>query len=113
MLLWLMKVQDPYCLIVNDGENGAMFVPAGVDKYQVLDREFRELLFILVVAIGGAPPRGTEISSLKYKNTQHGRQNIFVSSGQVILVTQYNKTDSMTRKPKVSQAIYSYQIRLF
>ena len=113
MLLWLKKVRDPYGLIDDDGENGAMFVPAGVDKYQALDREFRELLYILVVATGGAPPRGTEVSSLKYMNTQHGRRNIFVSGGQVMLVTEYNKTDSVTRKQKVPQAIHTDRIRPF
>jgi len=78
--------QDPHGLIDDDGEDGAMFVPAAVGKYQALDREFRELLYILVLATGGAPPRGTEMASLKYMNTQHGTRNIFISGGQVMFV---------------------------
>ena len=69
MLSWLEQAQDPYGLIDDDGENGAMFVSAAVDKYAALDHKFRELLYILVLATGGAPPRGTEMASLKYMTT--------------------------------------------
>jgi len=102
MLSWLEEAGDPYRLIEDDGEGGAMFAATAVDKYQALDREFRELLYILVLATGGAPPRGTEMASLKYMNTQHGTRNIFVCGGQAMLVTEYNKTESVTKRQKVS-----------
>jgi hypothetical protein len=101
MLGWLEEMRDPYGLIDDDGEEGAMFVSAAVDKYQALDREFRELLYILVLATGGPPPRGPEMASLKYMNTQHGTRNIFVCGGQAMLVMEYNKTESVTRQQKV------------
>ena len=82
-----------------------MFVSAAVDKYAALDHKFRELLYILVLATGGAPPRGTEMASLKYMNTQYGTRNIFICGGQAMLVTEYNKTDSVTKQQKVLGSI--------
>ena len=107
MLRWLEEAQDSYSLIDDDGEGGAMFVPTAVDKYRALDREFRELLYLLVLATGGPPLRGTEMASLKYMNTQHGKRNIFVCGGQAMLVTEYNKTDSVTKQQKVP-ALFDY-----
>ena len=105
MLSWLEEAGDPYHLIEDDGEEGAMFAATAIDKYQALDQEFRELLYILVLAMGGASPRGTEMASLKYMNTQHGTRNIFVCGGQVMVVTEYNKTESVTKQQKVRSGI--------
>ena len=87
------EVGDPYDLIDDDGEDETMFVAEAVDKREALDREFCEMLYIL--ATGGAPPREIEMASLKYMNTQHGPRNTSFLGGQVILVTEYNKRDSV------------------
>jgi hypothetical protein len=63
-------------------------------------------LAALVHITGGAPPRGTELVTVKHSNTANGdSQGIFIEDGLVVFVTKYYKNVGQTGKGKV---IYRY-----
>ncbi|TKA60633.1 hypothetical protein B0A49_13140 [Cryomyces minteri] len=62
---------------------------------------FRELLLFCVHLTGGQPARGTEITSVRFKNGFLQDRNIFVMHGQVVVITRYHKSQSQYDKPKV------------
>jgi hypothetical protein len=70
-------------------------------------RRFKETLFALVHLSGGAPARGTEITSIQHANSQEGvgHRGIFVDEGLVSFVTTYHKGYDLTKKVK---AIHRY-----
>ena len=92
---------DRYGLIERDNHNGRAFVQAAVDEYKRVETEFREMLYILMLGTCGPPPRVTEMTSIKYMNSREGSRNIFVMGGQVMLVTEYHKSQSIMKKQKV------------
>ena len=69
----------------------------GIDRERVRDwmrkvARFRGLLLILVHITGGQPARGTEILSVRHRNTvQGGHRNLFIEDGAVVFVTKYHK----------------------
>jgi hypothetical protein len=67
------------------------------------DRDrFLELLLLLCHLTGGQPARGTEILSLRHRNTLHGRQrSIFIEQGLVSTVTSYYKGYHITGSTKI------------
>ncbi|KAF8415840.1 hypothetical protein EV426DRAFT_541642, partial [Tirmania nivea] len=62
---------------------------------------FLAQLLVLVHLTAELPHRGTELLSVLLRNSQLRMRNIYICHGQVLLLTDYNKTDSTTRKPKV------------
>jgi hypothetical protein len=62
---------------------------------------FRELLLLCMHLTGGQPARGTEMTTLRFKNGYLQDRNIFVMHGQMIFVTRYHKSQSQMDKPKV------------
>src|SRR2546429_1066644 len=53
---------------------------------------FMERLQLLMHVTSGQPPRGTELASIRYRNTVQGQhRNIFIENGLVTFVTQYHK----------------------
>ena len=65
-----------------------------------IDR-FRELLLFCMHLTGGQPARGTEMTTLRFKNGYLQDRNIFVMHGQMVFVTRYHKSQSQMDKPKV------------
>ncbi|PCG88207.1 hypothetical protein PENOC_112060 [Penicillium occitanis (nom. inval.)] len=67
------------------------------------DRDrFLELLLLLCHLTGGQPARGTEILSLRHRNTLHGRhRSIFIEQGLVSTVTSYHKGYHITGSTKI------------
>jgi len=61
MLRRNQEMGDTYGLIESDRRNGAGFVQASVDEYKRVDKEFREILYILMLGTCGPPPRVTEM----------------------------------------------------
>lgn len=102
MLSWNSSMEDPYGLIVEETEDGIRFEKTGVDEYKRMDREFRMWLYILFLGTCGPPPRTTEMTSLKFMNSIFGTRNIFVTGGQVMFVTEYHKSEAITKRQKVS-----------
>ena len=59
-------------------------------------------LAALVHITGGAPLRGTELVSIKYRNSANGdSRRIFIEDGAVVFVTKYHKNVRQTGKGKV------------
>ena len=56
---------------------------------------------LLIHFTSGLPARGPELTSLKHSNTAFSMRNVFVISGKLVTVTEWNKTLAVTRSPKV------------
>lgn len=69
----------------------------GYDRERVKDwmrqvARFRGLLLILMHITGGQPARGSEILSVRHRNTATGEhRNLFIEDGTVVFVTKYHK----------------------
>ena len=63
--------------------------------------KFRELLLFCVHLTGGQPARGTEITTVRFKNGFLQDRNIFAIHGHIAIVTRYHKSQSQYDKPKV------------
>ena len=79
----------------------------GVDRERMRDymrqvARFRGLLLILMHITGGQPARGTEILSVRHRNTaQGGHRNLFIEDGMVVFVTKYHKGYQMSGDVKI------------
>jgi superfamily II DNA helicase RecQ len=82
-------------------------VAGGVEKERMRDwmrqvARFRGLLLILMHITGGQPARGTEMLSLRHRNTtQGGHRNLFIEDGTVVFVTKYHKGYQMSGDIKI------------
>ncbi len=63
--------------------------------------QFREILLLCVHLTGGQPARGTEISTVRFRNGYAQDRNVFVIHEQIVVVTRYHKSQSQLDKPKV------------
>ena len=57
---------------------------------------FLELLLLATHVSGGQPARGTEIGSIKFRNSRSTARNLFVHGGDLFYVTEYHKTRAST-----------------
>jgi hypothetical protein len=73
----------------------------GVRAYLKQVRKFEELLLLLAHFTGGQPSRGPEITGLRLVNGINRDRNVFVIDGEVVLVTQYHKSQAHFDAPKV------------
>ena len=63
---------------------------------------------------GGLPPRGPELTSLKYANASGAMRNFLMTHGRVMAITEYSKTDSMLQRSKVIARFFPERVgRLF
>jgi hypothetical protein len=63
-----------------------------VKAYSKAMKEARVRLAALVHMAGGAPPRGTELVTVKHSNSANGdSRGIFIEDGLVVFVTKYHK----------------------
>jgi hypothetical protein len=72
-----------------------------VQKYLRKVDRFRELLLFCVHVTGGQPARGTEITSIRFRNGFQQDRNVFAIQGHMVVVTRYHKSQSQFDKPKV------------
>ncbi|GAB7357797.1 hypothetical protein MBLNU459_g0613t1 [Dothideomycetes sp. NU459] len=63
--------------------------------------KFMELLLFCVHLTGGQPARGTEITSVRFRNGFLQDRNIFVIHGSMVTITRYHKSQSQYDTPKV------------
>ena len=73
----------------------------GIQKYLKLVKKFEELLLLLAHITGGQPSRGEEITGLRLVNGINRDRNVFVIDGEVVLVTQYHKSQAHFDSPRV------------
>lgn len=70
--------------------------------YKLQVDAFLEQLLLLIHLTSGQPARGTEILSLRYKNSLHGQiRNVFLEDGLVSTVTSYHKGYAVTGSTKI------------
>jgi len=99
---WIRKAKDPMGLMGDEDEDGAQrFVQTAVDKYNELDVAFRILLYLLILFTAGSPPRGTEMTSIKFMNSRDGERDIKATLGRMMLVTSYHKSIGITGNANV------------
>jgi len=73
-----------------------------VKAYGKAMKEARSQLAALVHMTGGAPPRGSELVTVKHSNTANGdSRGVFIEDGLVVFVTKYHKNVGQTGKGKV------------
>jgi superfamily II DNA helicase RecQ len=81
---------------------GVVWLQGRVKAYSTAMKEARSKLAALVHMTGGAPPRGTELVTVKHSNTANGdSRGIFIEDGLVVFVTKYHKNVGQTGKGKV------------
>jgi hypothetical protein len=77
------------------------FDAAAVDGYESCVNKFLENMLILMNVTCGQSGRGTEISSLLYKNTMEGNRHILIEDGQMMFVSEYHKSMAVMDDVKV------------
>jgi hypothetical protein len=94
---WIRKAKDPLGLMGDEDEDGVQgFVQTAVDKYNALDVAFRIILYLLILFTAGSPPRGTEMTAMKFMNSRDGDRDIKATLGRMMLVTAYHKSIGIT-----------------
>jgi superfamily II DNA helicase RecQ len=74
------------------GEMRIKVIKARAQQYLEAIEEFKERLLVLIHMCSGQPARGTEIITVKYKNSISGTgRGIFIEDGMMVYVTGYHK----------------------
>ncbi|KAF4420589.1 ATP-dependent DNA helicase PIF1, partial [Fusarium austroafricanum] len=69
-----------------------------MEEYLGWLRQFRSSMFPVVHVWGGQPGRGPEVSTLKHCDTEQLPKNVFVFDGQVVLITDQDKSKGLNGK---------------
>ena len=73
-----------------------------VKQYLQLTQTFLRRLLLLVHMTGGQPARGTELLTLRWRNSVRSEiRNIFIENGMVSFVTSYHKNYAATNSTKI------------
>ena len=79
--------------------------------YLQIARRFLTRLALLVYILGGQPPRGTELFSIRFRNTMTGgARNLYINHGLVSFVTSYHKRYSIEGSLKLIHRYLSPQL---
>lgn len=81
-----------------------------VRKYLRRVDHFRELLLLGVHWTGGQPARGTEITSIRFRNGYMQDRNVFAIHGHMAVVTRYHKGASQFDQPKVVPRFLAWRV---
>ncbi|KAL7755614.1 hypothetical protein ACKLNR_014141 [Fusarium oxysporum f. sp. zingiberi] len=84
-----------------DAGNGGSRVECrrrAIEEYLGWLRQFRSSMFPVVHVWGGQPGRGPEVSTLKHCDTEQLPKNVFVFDGQVVLITDRDKSKGLNGK---------------
>jgi hypothetical protein len=71
---------------------------------------FRELLLLYVHWTGGQLARGTEITSVRFRNGYMQDRNIFAIYRHMAVVTRYHKSASQYDQPKVVPRFLAWRV---
>lgn len=97
VMLW---VEEAGKLSILKGR-GNHFDPGKVNNYEKLVSIFLERLIVLGHMTSGLPGRARGVISMKLRNTWHTMRNVFIQGGDLMLLTEYVKTQNMTGNPMV------------
>jgi len=95
-LLSNMKKTEAWNRFVKIERGKIVYAEKEVKEYEHKVMEFLELLCCLCIMTCGQSGRGTEVTSLQYKNTMSTIRGILVEDGQIMLVTEYHKSQAVT-----------------
>jgi hypothetical protein len=84
---------------IKDGE--IKFKAEGILEYFKSGSEFLELLLLAINWTCGQAGRGTEMLSILYKNKMSADRNIYLLDGQVMIATEYHKSQAIMDDIKV------------
>jgi hypothetical protein len=105
VLEWLSRSRDDWDKMVRaDGT----FEPDGVATYRKSVSEFLELLLLAINWTCGQIGRGTEMLSLLYRNKMSADRNIFVQDGQIMVGTEYHKSQAVMDDIKVCNMVTGF-----
>ncbi|KAH7880194.1 uncharacterized protein C8R40DRAFT_1079401, partial [Lentinula edodes] len=77
--------------------------------FSQLDEIVRQLYYLISTTWGGGS-RGTEIERLLYANNARNTRNVFVINGLLTIVTEYQKTQSLTGAGKLIARTPAFQV---
>jgi hypothetical protein len=81
--------------------NQIIWREAGVISYKESVNEFLKLTLIAMNMTCGLTGRGTEMVSLRYQNKTSSDRNLIIEDGQVMIVTEYHKSQAIMDNVKV------------
>jgi hypothetical protein len=88
--------------IIRASESRVIWRVTVAEDYLDIVDIFLQRLLLLVHITGGQPARGTEILSLRYRNTPEGRhRSIFVENGLVSTIPSYHKSQNVTNTTNI------------
>ena len=82
-------------------ENAIMWKKEWIRKYVKIQEEFMELCLMAMNFTCGQTGRGTEMLSIVYKNIAAADRNVILLDGQIMISTEYHKSQSITDDIKV------------
>lgn len=71
--------------------DGRGFRMQAIDRFFRVVSQFRERLSVAVHVCAGQPSRGPELMSIRHRNSERGRRNVFIEDGMVVFVTGTTK----------------------
>ena len=87
--------------MVREEDGHIYFNSKAVFKYISEMETFLEYLLILVHLTSGQPARGTELTTIRYRNALQNLRNIYIEDGQVMVVTEVHKSQAIMDVPRV------------
>jgi hypothetical protein len=100
-MLWSLKSSPMWKKMLRKEGDELQWISSGIADYESVVERLLEFLLILIHITGGQPGRGTEITTLRYANAMQSMRNIFIKEGQVMIVTEYNKSVAVMDQVKV------------
>ena len=82
-------------------DNSGQWRWSAIQAYRKQVTKFLEMLIVLVQMTWGQPARGEEVTGLRLVNGINRDRNVFIIDGQVVLVSQYHKSQAHFDSPKV------------
>lgn len=84
--------------IQSDGQGFRIYT---INRFFRVVSQFRERLSVAVYICAGQPSRAPELISIRYRNSEQERRNIFIKDGIVVFISQYYKGFHVKNDAKV------------
>lgn len=81
--------------------DGSGFRMQAIDRFFRVVAQFREQLSVAVHICAGQPSRGPELMSIRHRNSERERRNVFIEDGMVAFVSRYHKGFHVNNDTKV------------
>jgi len=86
--------------------NTIMWKKESIRKYAMIQDQFLELCLVAMNFTCGQVGRGTEMLSIVYKNIAAADRNVILLDGQIMISTEFHKSQSITDDIKVYILFY-------